>query len=226
MRLPRSIFLALPIAGLAACGDNLDDASGADLANADAAHLRRAFDVASGADAVAAARQAADLAAAGDATSCPRVERTGTTTILRGGCDGANGPVVGLVVLDGSEAMARATFEGYGDGTRTVDGVIAEAVDGGALTAELTVVAAGIPAFASLDVACDGVGLCAVDPGAWIHVDGLGDAEVAGAWRLSPPGGYLTLLGAQTVTFDLNATDPAGCVPVTIDGAPHAPLCP
>jgi len=218
---------ALLLAG--ACGDNRRGSSGtAELADADPELLVRALDAASGADAATAYDLAQQLAASGGPASCPSVQQDGSTTIITGGCESSAGPIAGRVVLEDSAAdraaMQRVRFEGFSDSTRAIAGTIDRAPDGSAMYADLAIEAGGIRAVSSLALACNGNGLCAAGDDAWIEVTELGTIDVLGAWRNAPAGGYLTLVGAQTLTLDLNAID-GGCIPYTVDGADAGALC-
>jgi hypothetical protein len=200
MRTRRSL-LALPFLVAAGCGDNLPE-PGASLAGADPALLGRAIDSASGAE----ARAAIDLARA-----LPR--------------DGSyEGTVLVEEVPLASASMTRVTFEGFRDAERTIDGVI-ELVGSASLVAELEVTIDEVTIATTLALACGGNDLCEVARDSWVSIGELGDATIRGAWRQDPRGGYLTLVGAESLTFDFNAPVATGCVPYTVDGEPGGELC-
>jgi len=213
----------------AGCGDNKRrSATSADLESADPTLLARAVGAASGADALAAWDLAQQLASSSDPSGCPRVEQQGDTTVITGDCDGAAGRIAGRVVVETASAdrtaLARVSFEGFADLTRAIEGTIERSPDGSSLSASLSIDQSGILVASSLSLTCDGRSICAAGDDTWVDVDGLGTVDVLGAWRTSPAGGYLTLVGAQTLTLDLNALAD-GCIPYTLDGAPAGALC-
>ena len=67
-----------------------------------------------------------------------------------------------------------------------------------------------------LDLRCEAGGLCTPDDGSYISIPEIGRVDVIGAWRPEPVGGFLTLIGLQTMTLDFNAE--GDCVPYTFDG--------
>jgi hypothetical protein len=221
------VFVPALLLAMVACGDNKrSSGASADLASADDELLARAVAAASGTDALHAWELAQELAG-GDATSCPRVEQQGDTTIVTGGCETAAGPIGGRVVLESDAAraaMTRISFEEFSDATRAIDGTIERAPDGSTLAADLSIVATGVLTTTSLALSCDDRDLCAVGDEAWVDVDGLGTADVLGAWRNTPAGGWLTLVGAQTLTLDLNSIV-GSCIPYTVDGDAAGQLC-
>jgi hypothetical protein len=219
----QTLFSVAAIAALAAagCGDNVGP--DADLAGADDAHLSRALAAATGGDA-RAALALADTLAAGDPSSCPSVETAGDTTTITGGCGGMLGRIVVEARAEGRTSMARTTFEQFGDGVTTIDGVVERAPDGTRLEADLTTTENAIAARATLSLECDERAVCGVDSVSYVQVDGLGFADVLGAWRHDPLGGSLTLVGAGVATFDFNAVVD-GCIPFTIDGSSGHRLC-
>ncbi|MCA9678526.1 MAG: hypothetical protein H6708_29515 [Kofleriaceae bacterium] len=225
-------FASLAASAALGCGDNLGVE--ADLAGADAAHLRRAVGAASGGDALAAYALAAPLAGLDAPTACPAVVTTGATTVVTGGCQVDGKVVSGRIVLENvpapdddvdRSAVARITFEGYGVGAELLDGTVERTGDGARLDVELTATLDDVTAITSLSLTCDERGLCAAGDGALVDVDGLGVLDVLGAWRNAPAaGGYLTLRGGAVMTLDLNALAD-GCAPYTLDGAAAGRLC-
>lgn len=217
--------LATSTLSLAACGAS--DGPDADLAFADDAQLRRALAAATGADALDA-HALAEALAAGDATSCPAVTIEGDTTTITGGCNGEVGPIVGRIVVESTpgdrSAMARVRFEQFGDGAWTIDGVVERSPDGARVVAELSTTVDGLAAHAQVSLACDERAVCGIAAPSTIEIDGLGTAEVLGAWRHAPLGGSLTLVGASKATFDFNAVAD-GCIPFTVDGGTGHRLC-
>jgi hypothetical protein len=193
----RASIFALPLV-LAACGDNWPE-PGASLDDAEPALLGRAIASASGAD----AREALDLALA------PPAGHAGTITVEDSGL---------------AAAGTRVTFDGYADDARAIDGVV-EVVGTLSLHADLAVTIAGVTTVTTLWLTCDSNLLCAVSRDSWVSIGDLGDATIRGAWRHEPRGGYLTLVGEDTLTFDFNAPLATGCIPYTVDGEAGAELC-
>jgi hypothetical protein len=210
------------------CGDNIMPVA-ADLRHAEAAQLARAVDAASGNDALEAYQLAIELAGTLGPSDCPRVERIDDTTVITG-C--SSGEFAGRAVIEppggalgsGRGTMGRVTFEGFFDGYRTFDGVVERSADGAAMTVDLDVAVDGVTSTAFLSLTCDGVGLCSPADGSAVVIDDLGVIEVRGAWRQAPAGGYLTIVGAQTATFDLNAIV-GGCIPYTLGGEAAGSVC-
>jgi hypothetical protein len=197
---PRLSLLALPFLA-AACGDNAAP-PGAALAGAEPALLGHAIDAASGAE----VRAVLDVVRA-----LPRDSA-------------AVGTVVVETVPMPSAVLTRVTFDGFRDGDRSFDGVV-ETVGTASLTADLDITRDDGTAITTvLSLACDNRGLCRATD-SWVALGELGDAAIAGAWRIDPAGGYLTLLGAEALTFDFNAQVTTGCVPYTVDGEPAGELC-
>jgi hypothetical protein len=144
-------------------------------------------------------------------------------TLPRDGA-GYDGTVLVESEATASAAGLRVTFEGYRDDTRAIDGVIV-AVGSASLTVDLDVTVDEVTTTTSLALACDGQDLCHVAADSWISIGDLGVATILGAWRHDPRGGYLTLAGAESLTFDFNAPAAAGCIPYTVDGEPGSVLC-
>lgn len=224
--LPFAIGSLLVVAG---CGDNITSEA-ADLRHADAAQLNRAVDAASGNDAIEAYDLAVELAGTLGPSDCPRVERVDGTTVITGCSDGEwfGGRAVieppGGALGSGRGTMGRVTFEAFFDGHRTFDGVVERSADGAAMTVALDVAVDGLVSSTELSFQCDGAGLCTPADGGAVVIDGLGSVAVRGAWRHFPAGGYLTMVGAETATFDLNAIV-GGCIPYTLGGKPAGTLC-
>ena len=116
------------------------------------------------------------------------------------------------------------TFDGYADDTRAIDGVV-ETVGSSSLHAELAMTIADVTTVTTLWLTCDSNALCAVSRDSWLSIGDLGDATIRGAWRHEPRGGYLTLVGEDSLTFDFNAPLATGCIPYTVDGVAGAELC-
>jgi hypothetical protein len=193
----RHLALLVPLA-LAGCGDNWPE-PGASLDDAEPAVLGRAIASASGAD----ARELLDLAAA------PPAGHAGTITVEDTGL---------------AAAGTRVTFAGYRDDLRVVDGVI-EVVGSASLHVELAVTIDDLATATTLWLACESNDLCHVARDSWLSIGDLGDATIRGAWRQDPRGGYLTLAGEDSLTFDFNAPVATGCIPYTIDGEAGGELC-
>lgn len=226
----RRLSLLLPLPLAAACGDNVYPPTGAAaLRDADPAVLSRAVAGASGAD----AREALALARSyleGNqlrTATCPAVDAGDAVTTISFDC--ADGTLAGTILVEHALPHApaprtRVTFLGYRDADRGLDGFVEETGAAGSLAADLDVTIDDVAIRSILALACDAQGVCAAAPDAMVDIDGLGAATVAGAWRQAPLGGSLTLIGLETMTFDLNAAA-QGCVPYTIDGAAAGELC-
>lgn len=198
MRTRLSLLALLAAAG---CGDNFPP-EGASLRGADPAVLGRAIAGASGAE----AREAFDVALA-----LPR--------------DGSHEGTVSIEDVPlASSVMTRVTFEGYRDADRTIDGVV-EVIGRASLTADLDVTIGDVTIATSLALFCTAQDLCRVTDDSSVSIADLGDAAILGAWRQEPRAGYLTLVGAESVTFDFNGPVASGCIPYTVDGEAGFELC-
>ncbi len=200
---------ALPILLLIpACGDDLKPA---DLSGASAAQLQAAVAAASGREAFGQAEQITGMTK-GDGNGCPAVEvRTDGSFVITGEC----GDYRGWVVIEPATNGVRLTAEGFGDATGTLSGVIDVALDRSALSVDLQT-DGEIETITHLDMTCAPGGLCVPDDGAWVEIADIGRVDILGAWRPEPAGGFLTLVGMQTLTLDFNAD--GACIPYTLDG--------
>jgi hypothetical protein len=191
-----------------ACGDDIKPA---DLSMATPQQLTTAIGAASGAQAFGSADRIMSMT---KGSGCPSVEvRTDGSVVITGEC----GDYQGWVVIEPSLTAVHIDAEGFGDSAGTMTGTIDLALDRSRLDVELQS-NADVSSITHLAISCAPGGLCQPDDGSWIELAVLGRIDVLGAWRPEPVGGFLTLIGLQTLTVDFNAA--GECTPYTIDGLP------
>ena len=135
------------------------------------------------------------------------------SVVITGEC----GEYQGYAVIEPSLTDVRISTDGFGDATGTITGTIVVALDRSALDVDVDV-RADVDLVTHLAITCAPGGLCQPEPGSWLELAALGRVDVIGAWRPEPAGGFLTLIGLQTLTLDFNAG--GDCTPYTLDGLP------
>lgn len=238
--------LLLPTTLLAACSDDGggDPTYDARFASADEATRARALAAAGGADYAVAYFVGSAYAGFDEATACPRVERSGSTTTVTGGCTNDDGTrYEGRIVLDNVAGFfseddsvdptrsQQLDFEDFSiidaDGELLIDGSVeVRPAAEQRVVADLYAAFEGEGVHSHLDLTFTESGMSTLAAGSWIEVDGLGGARASGTFNMSTdtPAGALTLAGADTLVADFDAVE-GSCVPLTIDGAPAGELC-
>ncbi len=194
-----------------------DDIKPADLSTATPQELTAVVGAASGRQAFGSADILTGMTK-GSIDGCPSVElRSDGSVVITGEC----GDYQGWAVLEPAADGVRISAEGFGTAEGTISGVIDVSLDRTSLSVDLES-EGDVSLITHLDLGCEAGGLCTPDDGSWIEVSTIGRVDVVGAWRPEPQGGFLTLIGLQTMTLDFNAD--GDCVPYTFDGIPEGCL--
>jgi len=215
----------------------------ATFSTADEAHVARAITAAIGVDGVLAQLTVAGYAAfpSDDPAACPHFARSGDETTVTGGCTMDDGSrVEGTIVFEnvqpifgtGSYDPSKPTvirFDDYSTtdegGTYAYDGTL-RIEPSGAQMLDLVTTLGDLTAYVHTTLTCVDQGECTASDDSWIDVDGIGAATLSGTWHfdVAAPSGSVILTGAEELVVDLdNATEQ--CIPYSIDGVAHAPIC-
>lgn len=247
--LSRVILIAVPAALFAAaCTD--DDPDGpveepgdrnAVFSTADSATMRRVLRSIQGNDVLAVTVVGMSFSG-DDRAGCPAVVSEGPVTTVTGGCSNDEGVRVdGRLVLTNVRALGGnpavdptrpGTIEAFGwqvtsDLAYRMDGrVVMTAVDGDpargqTLEADVDVELDGFPVHAELALVDDDQEFSTYQPGSWIHLDGIGSADLSGTFRATGVlggNGVITATGAETLTYEVFQL--GDCDAYSIDGGP------
>lgn len=139
-------------------------------------------------------------------STCPRITRSGDKLTATGGCTDDNGDTIaGRIVV------------------KNVPGFLG----GGNDPTNLHVSMGGVEVWSDATWRRSAADRSSADAGSAIEITNVGRAEIRGSWNMDSenPAGALELHGADVLraNFDAVVND---CVPLTIDGAPAAQLCP
>lgn len=234
---------------LAACNGGGGDGN-ARFSDADAPHLSRAFEAASGVDYGLALSVGIGYSGAPTSAACPSVEHSGADTTVTGGCASADGTkYTGTVSIENAPLGSTSggydptmptvvTFDGFGidDGTSPIllDGEVELAR--GSIITQLDATYGGIHARGDMTYTFDPVTQDTIaSAGSTIDVDGVGSADVSGTWSFAsedqngnvvPAHGSISLAGAETLVVDLAQQSASGCYATTIDGNAGTWVCP
>jgi hypothetical protein len=221
-----------------ACGDSAEPAR---FADATPEQLEHALHVAQGGDRDIALRFAAGFAGGNAPDACPSVVTDGDVTTVTGGCVDENGErVEGSIVIENMNGIlapdrdptrpGRAVFDELvtigDDGAELVlDGTVELNPTNPVLVVDLAVTTGDARTVSDLSLHCDDDGICELGDGSAIELDGLGAATIEGLWSTTLPIGAVFVHGADTVIFDISASEGTGCVDYHLDDGTVGQLC-